>query len=278
MTRQMLFIILCVNGFVALAQPYVDPFNFTCTRGFQNINSHGTPFTHLFIGPDLPFKQRNNGLFVISPVFENWNIDSASNKKYLPPVSSVALALSIVFPLDKNKWSLTTSVIPRFNSEGLKFDNSFQIGTVLLAAYKQKATRQYKFGIYINKEFFGLLVIPLAGIDWRINDRNYLFGVLPGRLTYEHKLRNNLYAGATFRAITNSYRLSNGNYLRIDDNRFSTFLDFYPGRHTVFSLEPGYGLFRKLRIGNGSNKNYLTDLSWNDGLFIKLSAAYRIRL
>ena len=101
---------------------------------------------------------------------------------------------------------------------------------------------------------------------------------MPGRLTYEHKLSNNLYTGGTFRAITNSYKLSNENYLRIDDNQLSAFLDFYPAKHIVFTLEPGYGIIRKLRIGKEHNKNYLTDLNWGDGLFIKLTAAYRIRL
>ena len=121
-------------------------------------------------------------------------------------------------------------------------------------------------------------VIPLAGIDWKINNNNYLFGLLPGRLTFEHRLNNSLYTGATFRAITNSYRLNNGNYLRIDDNQISLYLDYYPAKHVAITLEPGYGIFRKLRSGNGHNKNYISDYNWNDGAFIKLSAAYRIRL
>ena len=278
MIKQLLFIILSLVTFDAFTQPYVDPFNIQYTRAFQNKSKPGTPFNHTYLGPDFPLKQRNNGLIVISPVYEKWNIDSSSDKNYLPAVSSIALALSLVIPLDENHWSLTVSAIPRFNSEGLSFDNSFQMGGVLLAVYKKKESLAYKFGVYANNEFFGLFIIPLAGIDWRIDKNNNLFGVLPGRLTYEHKLNNNFYTGATFRAITNSYRLSNGNYLRIDDNQLSAYLDFYPAKHIVLTLEPGYGIFRKLRSGTGYNKNYLTDYNWGDGLFIKLSAAYRIRL
>jgi hypothetical protein len=49
-------------------------------------------------------------------------------------------------------------------------------------------------------------------------------------------------------------------------------------KRVVVTLEPGYGIFRKLRSGYGRNKNYITDYNWDDGLFIKLSASYRIRL
>jgi hypothetical protein len=86
-------------------------------------------------------------------------------------VSSIGLAVSAIIPLDKNHWSLTMTAIPRFNSEGLKLENSFQMGGLLLASYKKKETLKYKFGVYVNNEFFGVFVMPLAGIDWKINAR-----------------------------------------------------------------------------------------------------------
>ena len=268
-------IMFCISGFT---QFYIDPLNIRYTNAFKNKNSNATPFTHIYVGSDLPLKLTNNGFIVFSPFYENWNIDSAADKNYLPSVSSAALAVSAIMPLDKNHWSLTITAIPRFNSEGLKFKNSFQIGGVALASYQKNENLKYKFGLYVNKEFFGIFIIPLAGIEWNIDKRNNLFGVLPGRLTYEHKLTNNFYTGATFRAITNSFKLSNGNYLRIDDNQLNGFIDCYVTKHIVLTGEAGYGVMRKLRTGNGYNKNYITDYNWGDGLFIKLSASYRVRL
>jgi len=276
--RLLLFAALIAITIEGFTQPYVDPFHVRYTYGFKTNSGSGTPFSHLYIGPDFPLKLRNNGFFVISPVFENWNIDSVSDKSYLPQVSSVGLALSAVIPLDKEHWLLTVSAIPRINSEQLNFDNSFQFGGVLLATYKKKTTLKYKFGVYANREFFGIFIIPLAGIDWHINEKNNLFGVLPGRLTFEHQLNSHFYTGATFRAITNSYRMNNGNYLRIDDNQLSSFLDYYVSKHIVLTGEAGYGILRKLRSGNGYNKNYIIDYNWGDGFFLKLSASYRIRL
>ncbi len=273
-----LYCVLFTLTTTVYSQPFVDLLNIRYTSAFQSKNKSGTPFSHIYIGSDLPLKLKNNVLIVFSPLYENWNIDSASNKKFLPLISCIALPVSVVIPFNKKHWSLTVTAIPRFNNQGLKFDNSFQMGGALLASYKKNENLIYKFGIYLNNEFFGIFVVPLGGINWKINERNNLFGVLPGRITFEHKYNNNLYTGATFRSITNSYKLNNSNYLRIDDNQLSAFLDWYSTKHIVFTGEAGYGIMRQLRSGKGYNKNYLTDYNWGDGLFIRLDASYRIRL
>jgi hypothetical protein len=72
--------------------------------------------------------------------------------------------------------------------------------------------------------------------------------------------------------------LSNGNYLRIEDNQLSGFLDCYLTKHVVVTGEAGYGIMRELRAGKAFNKNYLRDFNWSDGSFVRLSASYRIRL
>lgn len=276
--KSFVFVIAITIAMKGFTQPFVDPLHVRYTYGVKSNSGNGTPFSHLYIGPDLPLKLKNNGFFVISPFYEKWNIDSSSKKSWLPPVASIGVALSAIIPLDKNHWTLTVSAIPRINGEELASDDNFQLGGVLLATYKKKETLKLKFGVYANREFFGLFVIPLAGIDWRIDERNNLFGVLPGKLSFEHKLGAHFYTGATFRAITNSYRLSNGNYLRIDDNQLSSFIDCYVTKHIVITGEAGYGIMRELKSGNGYNKQYLTQFKWDDGLFIKLSASYRIRL
>ena len=193
-------------------------------------------------------------------------------------MKGIGIALSAVFPLDKDHWSLTVSAIPRVYGEKLEFDNAFQFGGVLLATYKKRETLKYKFGVYANSEFFGPFFMPLGGIDWRIDGRNNLFGVLPGRLTFEHKLNSRLYTGGTFRAITNSFRLGEDNYLRINDNQLSGFLDCYLTKKIVITGEAGYGILRELKRGRGYNKNYTEDYNWADGMFVRLAASYRIRL
>ena len=118
-------------------------------------------------------------------------------------------------------------------------------------------------------------VMPLLGIDWQISKRTNLFGILPGSLTFEHKLKRNLFAGASFRAITNSYRTPSG-YWRINENRLGCFLDYYVSKHIVMNLEGGHSILRKFTSGSKDN----VDVDWEakDNLYVKLGLAFRFRL
>ena len=104
--------------------------------------------------------------------------------------------------------------------------------------------------LYANTEFNGFIILPLLGIDWRIDKKNTLFGVLPNRMTFEHRINKSFYTGGNFRILSNSYRLKSGDYLRVDDRQLSAYLDYYPAKHLVISFEPGYGLLRKLGTGS----------------------------
>ncbi len=271
MKKIIILIVLVSITFSLKAQPYVDLLSIRYNNGIS-----GTLFSHLYVGSDLPIKLKNNGYIVISPFFENWNINNTVNEP-IPAVSSLALATSAILPIDKKHWSLTITAIPRINSEELSLKNSFQIGGALLAIYKKSDTFKYKFGVYVNKEFFGLFVMPLVGVDWKINQNNYVFGVLPGKLIYEHQLNTHLYTGLSFRAITNSYKLADTNYIKIQDNQLSSFVDYYATKHIVFSGETGWSIMRKLTGGTDYN-NDTFNYCWQDGLFFKLSVSYRMRL
>ena len=259
------------------AQPYVDPFQVRYTYGFRNDKAEATPFTHLWAGSDIPIKLKENTYLLLSPYYEQWQIDSANREEIVPGVQSLAFPVGLIFPIKNSNWSLTLLPTLRSNGEKLFADNTIQYGGAGFATWARKPNQKFRFGVYLNKEFFGWFVIPLLGTDWRINAKNYIFGLLPGRLTYEHQWSTKFYGGATFRAITNSFRLSNGRYLRLDDNQVSLYLDYYPAKKLCITVEPGYGVLRKIRTGI-NNKNYLTERNWGDGPFIKLSASYRVRL
>ena len=223
-------------------------------------------------------------MIVFSPFYERWNIDIQSVD--LPnSIHSLALPVSFVKPLTR-QWALTTTIITRWNGYGKKiFDNSFQIGGAALATYKKSRNLSYKFGIYYNNEFSGTFIMPLLGIDWQINEKNNLFGVLPGHLVFENKVNKKLYWGVSFRAITNTYQAGYVNrslipkYLRIEDNQLSVFADIWLDKKIVLNLEAGHSIFRDFKLGieNADEKYYFTE-KVNDDLLLKVSLAYRLRL
>jgi hypothetical protein len=160
------------------------------------------------------------------------------------------------------------------NDEKIDNHGSLQVGGAALMFFKKKADLTWKFGLYVNGELFGLFIIPLAGIDWKIDDRSNLFGVLPANLTYERKMNNWIYSGFTFRTFTNSYARDTG-YWRIDENQLGAFTDLYITRHIVLNGEIGSSILRKIRTGTERKAKE----NWNvkDNLYFKISLAYRMR-
>lgn len=263
----------------ALAQPYVDLLKVNYLYGFRSGSQPGTPYQHLLVNADVPLKIKTGSYLVFSPFYENWSLDSATRTDAIPQVSSIGLPIVIQFPIQKNKWSLMLAVIPRFNSEGLKIsDSSFQIGAATTIMYQFNEKLKCRIGVYVNREFFGIYVVPLAGLDWKLSERDNLFGILPGRLCYEHKLNTHFYMGGLYVSTTNSYLLQPGTYLRIGDNRISAYLDYYATKHLVASAHLGYGILRKLGSGWVGHRDYVRGFDWSDGPFAQFTVAYRMRL
>ncbi|MES1216203.1 MAG: DUF6268 family outer membrane beta-barrel protein [Bacteroidota bacterium] len=273
---------------VANAQPFIDLANLRYTKspdaGIIRRNNRPNQYDYFNITFGLPviFKKDSSAI-VFSPLAEQWNL-TLDNESYLPQhLQSLALQTAYIKPLSQ-KWSMTFGIIPRWNGYGGKwFADNFQLGGFLLATFKKNQDLKYKFGVYYNSEFSGPFIIPLLGIDWKVNDKNRVFGVLPGNLVWEHKAGKNMYYGAVFRAITNSYQAGElngrGYFVRIDDNQLALYSDIYLTKHIVFNMEAGHSIFRQVRMGynNGSEKYFFKE-KVNDDFIFKAALAYRIRL
>lgn len=258
------------------AQPYVDPFQVRLTRGFRNPTAAATPFTHTWAGSDIPVPLGPKTYLLLSPYYERWDIDSAGRNAIVPDVQSLAFPVGVLFPLGE-KWSLNLLPVLRTNGRTLFANRSFQAGGAGFVSWERRPEQKLRLGVYMNGEFFGLFVWPLLGADWKAGSRDHFFGLLPGRFTWEHQWKKRLYYGLTFRALTNSFRTGESSYLRIDDNQLSAYLDIYAAKHLCFTLEPGYGIARRIRTGFNT-RGYLSSVKMGDGPFLKLSAAWRIRL
>ena len=116
--------------------------------------------------------------------------------------------------------------------------------------------------------------MPLIGLDWRINKRNILYGLLPGSLSYEHTINKNFYYGANLRAVTNSYAVAN-QYWRINENQFGLYLDTYMNKNFVFNIEAGHSAFRKIETGIKHIYKYNSNVK--DNFYLSVSFGYRVR-
>lgn len=280
---------ICIS-FILDAQPYLDPGKFVYSHSPKSgFNEKKFPLKSDFISisANLPVEFKKGGdALIINPFFEH-NRGEVAIRDFR--VVSKGLLIGFLKKELFDNWDLLSGFIVRNNKQAeQKMDDPWQWGGLLLTTWKKNKTASFKFGVYYNKEFFGNYVMPLAGLDFKINARNNLFGVLPGNMTFEHQGSKKFYYGACFRAVTNSYRLqtidpcfsgdcSGKNYLRIDDNQFGVFADGYITKKIVITAETGYSILRKYRFGfKGEHLHLRTDYK-NNNFYFRAGLAYRLR-
>ncbi len=273
------FGILAANQ--TFAQPYIDLFSirYTSSPDFGKVGDSKNPtqLDYLNISTAVPIQFKNKqDLIVLSPFFERWSSQVQTINNYKRYHYGLALPVTIIKSIPHSTWSIATTAIWRLNDAAINKSGEFQFGGFMLASKRIKENLVYKFGVYVNAEFFGLFVIPLLGIDWQINERTNLFGVLPASLTLEYKLAKHWYTGGVFRTFTNSYHDSGSNYFRVDENQLGVFLDYYPCKKILLNFETGHSILRQLRSGEWHQVNDNWDADNN--IYFRIGVAYRFRL
>lgn len=273
-----IFIVLLFWTASLHAQPYLD---------LGQVSYHNSPggdphsFQHLRAQVNLPKVFRDSSVLVINPIWEErwYQVNEADPQTHLR-------SFITWFTLTKRwskKWETLFAVIPRWAGEpSIQFSDGFQLGFATAMVYRPRPGLAYKLGVYYNKEFFGNFIVPVWGIDWKINKKQRLFGMLPGYFTYEHRISPKFSWGGNFRTFTNSYRVApaipggqNG-FVRFDDNQIGAYLDYYLTKHVVLNLEGGYSALRKIRSGQNSKED-MQYLSKHDGAYVRLVLQYRLR-
>jgi hypothetical protein len=279
------------------AQPYIDlaTTRYIISPASLGLMNQGEPplrLNHYVAGFNLPLPldQKQESILLISPYFENWQTSIPDQRNQLTGIGVPIGLQQKVSP----GWSFTALLIYRYNRETNieeRTKSNHQFGSVLIVNRIKSSNLTYKFGLYYNREFFGHFFVPLLGIDWKINEKNNLFGTLPGAITWENKFHKIFGWGLNFRALTNSYRTFSADdpcltgdcsalpYSRIDENQLGFYLDFYPRKTFAITGEFGHSLFRRTRTGwKGTHFKNVHSLSKQDNFYFRLMASYRLRL
>lgn len=270
-------IILLLNSTELCSQPYIDLLNIRYVNSPGAViipNEQNRSIQYFNISTNIPIQFKKSSLIIMaSPFFDNWKLPSNYNEPQDRNFYSVALPVTFIFKLNE-KWSALPTFIIRNNDRNVGLYN-IQTGGAMILQKNVRENLSYRFGVYMNSEFFGFFIVPVAGIQWKIDDRSDLFGLLPGSITYQYKLASKTTTGATFRAITNSYAAGT-NYYRFDENQLGIYLDQYLSKRIVLNAEAGHSILRKVRTGVRNQKG--EKLFVNDAFYFKISMGYRIKL
>tara|TARA_R110002167_G_scaffold58566_5_gene165856 strand:- start:118 stop:1044 length:927 start_codon:yes stop_codon:yes gene_type:complete len=210
-------------------------------------------------------------------------------------VGSFLLKLGVNL-VHSEKLSGTYMLIPRLSSDyGKIHGKDLQLGALALLKLTKTERFNYKIGIYVNTEKFGLFVAPLLGFYYKSQNEKFEMNVLlPASADMNYRLFNNIFAGMYFESLSGSYYLNNGRFDNAPQyvNKSSNDLYLYLGIPLTKSLllkpKIGFTVGRKYRT-YGENDKVSFSLSsiyvgddrtqlnqdFSDGLVAKLELLYR---
>ena len=123
--------------------------------------------------------------------------------------------------------------IPKIASDFIGKINShdIQYGGIFLQQLVVNDKLKLKLGLYYNREAFGNFFMPLVGVDWKATDRISIYGIIPTNYKLEFNIvKNKLYAGLNFKALTRSFSLSQQNnydYVRYNEEQIKIFTGLF---------------------------------------------------
>ncbi len=268
-----LFIVNCFASGTVLAQPYFDAAGVSGWHMPQNLNGDGISETEGYFFISFPFDVNRKNKLIVSPFYETRMLETESNRNVT--LKSTTLPVAWLYQPNDSAWSFLAFAAFRSNSTQFRFNGDvFQVAGAVMVNYKVTPTLTLKTGVYLSKEFYGDFFMYLVGIDWKINSRMNLFGLVNNNLRFEYRVTEKIFGGFSFKAINNSYRsVIDGGYYKISDNHLCTYADISLGKKLVWNLEAGHTIFRYIKGRNGAGFPHIS----NDGFIFKTGLAYRIR-
>ncbi len=276
-----------------VAQPFVDILNFsyqTFSANYADSTQWKNKTDDYFLNFFLPKNFKNGHTLLIRVNAELLNSTISPDSSYSNRLSSISMPIGMKFLYGNKKWETVVLVIPKVASDFKdKIDAyDYQYGGVFMQHYVPNDKLKIKAGLYYNREAFGNLFVPWVGVDWKINKRMSIYGLLPVNYKVEFNLmKNKLYTGLNLKAFTRSFRLSeknNHDYVRYDELQVKLFVDYFVAPKVLLFAELGYSLSRSPwlhKYGTNDNKvpNYTNPLyaPIKNYPIISVGFAYRVR-
>jgi hypothetical protein len=293
----LLFLFLTVPAF---CQPFVDLINLRYQRlpgvayiGDEQKKMRIDQFT---ANMNLPIELKNKDVFIAGASFDNLKFTSdrtfISDRTYIleqKDLYAANLQLGFLRHGKTGKWKTLFIALPKISSDRFSFTkDALQMGGLLLFTKKSYETFAFKFGLYYNREFFGNFFMPLAGLEWKVNKRLNIFGILPGSMNLEYKFNKKVYGGFSYQCITASYRVHQNSekyFVRNGDrfwghNQLKAYANYYLTKNIILFMEAGLAIQRKFQLYNTNNEaiNDAYIHTTHNGFLFNGGLAFRVRL
>lgn len=210
----------------------------------------------------------------------------------LPGGSSfTAFTVQLGYIANFGRYNLTAVALPKISSDFAQITHrSFQMGGLVLLSVKHTENFKLKYGLYYNQEFFGPLIVPIVGLDWKVSERMRIFGNLPINATGEYTVSKRFSTGIYFNANTASYLYDKQKtYIHKSTLELSAFGDLYLTKTLVFQTKLGYTFGREFNLFGlsdkidakclvpfGDDRLRLNPNLWKDGVIAEMKLIFRV--
>lgn len=288
---KILFWLRCfVYTYSAIAQPNIDLISFNSQHFVSTYcdSSQNKLYTQdNFLSVFLPKTFGKGHVFTIRFNAEQLTATRITTVNLKYNLYSLGLPVGLQLQSKNEKWKYTAIVIPKINSD-LKdnLDYDLQIGGIGLLTRVINVNLQVRVGLYYNSDFWGHFFMPLAGVDWKINERFRMYGTLPGNYRFEYNLKNKIFAGIGFRSAQRSFRLQakyHDDFVRVRENQLKVFFEGFAIGKLLIGVDVyrsiNYNLIRYDYFKTKVEKPGLNVFTKSkDGWGLTFNLAYRIRM
>jgi hypothetical protein len=283
-----LFISICSNG-----QSYHNALAFGYQHAPSSKSLNTGELAKWYLQASIPIKLKNGNYLLFNPDIHKQEFNFENQKR----LTSYKTGMSATY-LKLGEKRNTIGILNFSNNfeAGHFSGHPIQIGAGVLFTKKKSANLRWKYGLYVNTEYFSLLIVPLFGLDYKINSKHRLFGILPQNMRYEYKASAKFRSGIVFETPLNSYRLNKQSRTYIDQRHIllGVYQSIYLSKNIVLDLaikqpisskqnlfnNDQVYLFNLLGIGYGGKRS--TDKQplseYKTGLAFEVSLNYRIEV
>lgn len=293
MLRPLLALLFLFTGASAWCQPYTDLIlvqaqHMPTSKAISKPDSLQPEITSWQISATVPLYRGPGVLVVCSPAFERRVINTEYENGERPAANSPfasrtfynrSLVSTIRLNLKDSGLRLVTAFVGRYfyeAGEGLK-DAKFTPG---LACYAEKRFSEkllLRAGLYLSREYYGGLWLPLLGWDWTISDRIRTWALLPRNAVVDWRAFPRWHVCLHFRGINDSYGIGSTDqtgWIAMQEGHLRLGQEYYvPGTSLVIAADAGISLNRQwwgaypsgseeIRIKPAENLIFRVGLAW----------------
>lgn len=291
-------ILICLIFINVSSQNYFDIVHLSYANTVQNefkVSNDNTTIEEFALELNFPFVI-NDRTTVLTGLFSNKNQVKLNPNSTHSNLSVIGLNFGIN-TIFNDKLSATFMAIPRLASDKIKFsNNNFQLGLLSLFTSKKRDDLKYKFGLYVNSEKYGMLLVPIFGIYYVSPNNKFEANLnLPITADLNYKLRNKLWLGMKFDGLGTTFNLSdqdyssNSSYVSKQSNEIVSYLRFKLSKSIYLNTKIGYAILRKYDVYDSKDKvswalgpfyfrdnRTLLNERFKDGAIFKVELFYRI--